>query len=81
MLQQPRKEDRIKFNQSTCIPPLIGTDHQDSYYDAIEGCAMRCNTQYFSDADHVEVHNFVSVLLGMSLICTLFALVSFLLLN
>ena len=73
---QPKKEDKIKFNTSNCIYPLIKTSYEDSYYDAIEGCSMKCNTAYFSDRDHVDVHNFVSVLLGMSLICTLFALVS-----
>jgi len=74
---EPKKEDKIKFNTSNCIYPLIKTSYEDSYYDAIEGCSMKCNTAYFSDRDHVDVHNFVSVLLGMSLICTLFALFSF----
>ena len=69
----------IKFNtSSSCVPPLITTTNEKSWYPDVDGCGVQCQNPLFTESDHDHAHAFIAIVGSICVVCTLFAVVSYL---
>ncbi|CAH1773640.1 unnamed protein product [Owenia fusiformis] len=70
---------KLQFNTSaTCEKPLVKTSNPDSYYEDVAGCGIQCENPLFTTDEHTSTHIFIAVAATLCVLCTLFALVTFL---
>lgn len=71
----------LKFNTTAvgakCSPPLVQTEDQNIWYPGIEGCALQCQDPVYTEEQHRKIRWFVSHGAGVSLLATLFSVLTF----
>ena len=66
----------LKFNTTgQCMPPLVQTDQEFSYYKGIEGCGVQCHDPFFSEEERREISNYVLLGSTAAFLSNLFAVV------
>jgi smoothened protein len=70
----------LKFNTSAiakCVPPLVSSDDSNIHYPGIEGCALQCHNPIYTEEAHRKMSSFISHAATISLMATLFAVLTF----
>lgn len=71
----------VKINKTNCPPPLVHTEEQDSWFEGIPGCGIQCENPIFTKEEHDRIHRFIGAFGTLSILCTAFTVVSFLVLT
>ncbi|CAI9739644.1 smoothened homolog [Octopus vulgaris] len=70
---------KVTFNSTgVCSWPLINTNNSATWYGDIEGCGLQCKNPLYTDRQHNQVHVFIAVLGTLSLLSSLFTVLTFL---
>ena len=77
--EQDRRSERARFNASrACVAPLVRTETVSAYWSELEGCGLRCQSPLLTSGQYDSVHSFIAAGATVSLLCSLFAVMTFL---
>lgn len=67
----------LKFNTTgQCVPPLVATEEESSWYEGVKGCGIQCANPIFTPQEHEDLHQFVATIGGICLACAALTVVS-----
>ena len=77
--EQDQRSERARFNSSSsCVAPLRPTKVKSAYWYEVEECGMKCQSPLLSNKEYNTVHSVIAVGATISLLCSLFAVFTFL---
>ena len=77
---EDNRSKRARFNSSQqCVAPLLFTTSTSAFFPGIEDCGLPCASPILSEDQYDTVHATVGVGITISLICSLLAIITFLL--
>ncbi|KAK3890719.1 hypothetical protein Pcinc_005354 [Petrolisthes cinctipes] len=61
---------QMRFNTTgECVPPLVATEEEESWYEGVKGCGVQCASPVFTQEEHNDLHRFLATLGGVGLAC------------
>ena len=76
--EQDSRSERARFNLSTtCVAPLVQTRASSAYWSQVEECGLRCQSPLLTSSEYDSVHSFIAAGATLSLLCSLFAVMTF----
>lgn len=67
-----------KINQTNCPSPLVHTEEESSWFEGIHGCGIQCENPIFTKEEHGRIHRFIGAFGTLSILCTGFTVLTFL---
>ncbi|XP_037786917.1 smoothened homolog isoform X1 [Penaeus monodon] len=69
----------LKFNTTgQCVPPLVATEEESSWYEGVKGCGIQCANPIFTPQEHEDLHQFVATIGGICLACAALTVLTYL---
>ena len=65
-------------NRTICPLPLVYTEDENSWYEDVQGCGIQCENPIFTKEEHDRIRRFIGAFGTLSILCTAFTVVTFL---